>query len=298
MLLLRLFLAAVLLTPGIAPSQTFTTGILQVDHYNKSAGAPIVFIPALYCGAWQWNAQIKALAPYHELYVVTLPGFAGRPMAAGGDLMMRAVNSLHTIIAQHHLTGKAIVVGHSLGGTIAVMLAQTYPHDPRAVITVEGGYPVAPSATERAQRVAAATKPFIGLPQSQLGPVLRKTQLQFVITRPADVDAVEKLASQSYPQAIVDWLRAALLLDLRPGMSKITVPFTAIVPYDRSIDSFRGFGTETAKRAAYEAWVAPAHGGVRMIAPSRHFVMFDQPSEFQAALEQTLTRYLQGTKIM
>jgi pimeloyl-ACP methyl ester carboxylesterase len=298
MLLLRLLLATVLLTPGITPSQTFTTGILQVDHYNKGAGAPILFVPALYCGAWQWNAQIKALAPRYNLYVVTLPGFAGRPMAAGGDLMMRAVNSLHTIIGQHHLMGKVIVVGHSLGGTIAVMLAQTYPHDARGVISIEGGYPIAPTAAAREQAVARATRPFIDLPRSQLGAVLRKAQLQFVITRPTDIDAVEKLASQSYPQAIVDWLRAALLLDLRPGMSKIAVPFTAIVPYDQSIDSYRGFATAAAKRAAYEASAAPARGRVIMIAPSRHFVMFDQPSVFQATLQAVLTRYLQGPKIM
>jgi pimeloyl-ACP methyl ester carboxylesterase len=295
--LLRLILAAVLLTSGITPSQTFTTGILKVDHYGKSAGAPIIFVPALYCGAWQWNAEINALAPHHELYIVTLPGFAGRPMVSGGDLMMRAVNSLHTIIGQHRLTGKVIVVGHSLGGTIAVMLAQTYPRDARAVISIEGGYPVAPTAAGRGAAVARATKPFIGLPQNQLGPVLRKTQLQFVITRPADVDAVEKLAAQSDPQAIVAWMRAALLLDLRPGMSKIAAPFTAIVPYDQSIDAYRGFPTEASKRAAYQRWVAPVRDArVIMIAPSRHFVMFDQPSEFQSTLEAVLTRYLQGVE--
>ncbi|HEX8805382.1 MAG TPA: alpha/beta hydrolase [Candidatus Aquilonibacter sp.] len=296
-LFFRALLAAVLLTPGITPSQTFTTGILQVDHYGTNARPPIIFVPALYCGAWQWNAQIKALAPRYDLYVVTLPGFAGRPRAVGGDLMMRAVNSLHTIIAQHHLAGKVIVVGHSLGGTISVMLAQTYPHDPRAVISVEGGYPVAPTAEGRERAVARATKPFIDLGQSQLGPVLRKTQLQFVITRPADIDAVEKLASQSDPQAIVDWLRAALLLDLTPGMSKIVVPFTAIVPYDESIDAYRGFPTEASKRATYAAWVAHTRSGrVIVIAPSRHFVMFDQPAVFQETLEQVLARDLQGSK--
>ncbi len=295
--LFRVLIAAVLLAPGVTPSQTFTTGILQVDHYGTNARPPIVFVPALYCGAWEWNAQIKALAPRYDLYVVTLPGFAGRPMVAGGDLMMRAVNSLHTLLLQQHLRGKAVVIGHSLGGTIAVLFAQTFPRDPRAVISVEGGYPVAPTAQGRGQSVARATKPFVDLPQGQLGPVLRKTQLQFVITRPADVDAVEKLAAQSDPEAIVDWLRAALLLDLTPGMTAIAVPFTAIVPYDQAIDAYRGFATEASKRAAYQAWIARMRDArVIMIAPSRHFVMFDQPSVFEATLDQVLARDLQVPK--
>jgi pimeloyl-ACP methyl ester carboxylesterase len=293
----RALLAAVLLTPGVAPSESFTTGILQVDHYGTNAHPPIIFVPALYCGAWEWNAQIKALAPHYDLYVVTLPGFAGRPMVAGGDLMMRAVNSLHTIIAQRHLAGKVVVVGHSLGGTITVLLAQTYPHDPRAVISIEGGYPVAPTAQGREREVARATKPFAGLAQSQLGPVLRATQLRYVITRPADVDAVEKLASQSDPQALVAWLRAALLLDSTPGMSKITAPFTVVVPYDQSIDPYRGFATEASKRAAYQTWVVHARDArVIMIAPSKHFVMFDRPSTFQATLDLVLARDLQDSQ--
>ncbi|HTU68740.1 MAG TPA: alpha/beta hydrolase [Candidatus Baltobacteraceae bacterium] len=152
--------------------------------------------------ALQWNAQINALSSRYDLYVVTLPGFAGRVMVAGGDLDARAIRGLHLLIRERHLR-RAILVGHSLGGTLAVLYAETHPHDLGALISVEGGYPVAPTVALRAQRVAAATAPFEHVTRAALGTVMRERQLQYLITRPADVGAVERLAAQSDPRAIV-----------------------------------------------------------------------------------------------
>ncbi|HTU68739.1 MAG TPA: hypothetical protein VMF11_00335 [Candidatus Baltobacteraceae bacterium] len=86
-------------------------------------------------------------------------------------------------------------------------------------------------------------------------------------------------------------MRAALMLDLTPNLADIVVPFTVIVPYDPAIDSYRGYPNESAKRAVYQRWVAHTRfGRVVMIAPSRHFVMFDRPNAFEATLTAVLSR--------
>ena len=273
-----------------APHATFDAGFAKVERFGNPQGRPVIFIPGLACGPWVWGNQIAALAPRYDLYVLSLPGFDGQPMVTGDDLMKRAVDSVHDVIVSQHLR-RAIVVGHSLGGTISVMFAQTYPHDASLVVSVEGGYPEAPTQAERNAAVARETKPYEGIPAAQLGSALRTNMLQYTITSPADVDRATELAGRSDPAAIVAWMRAALLLDLTPGLTAIAAPFTEIIPYDAQIDPYRGFKTQDAKLQAYRQWVAHVpNGNVVLIPNARHFVMIDQPSAFEAALHDAFVR--------
>ena len=278
-------LAAVLGAP--APQATFEAGILQVEEFGKPNARSIIFIPGLASGPWVWDAQIAALTPGYDVLVVSLPGFDGRPMIDGDHLMRRTVDSLHVLITSRHL--HPIVVGHSLGGTIAVGFAETYPHDAAKIITVEGGYPIAPTQALRNARVARSIAPYEAVAQDRLGTALRTNMLQYTITRKADVDRVTRLAGRSDSRAIVAWMKAALSLDLTPNLSAMRVPLTAIVPYDTQIDPYQGFKTFASKLATYRAWVAHAENGrVVMIQGARHFVMIDRPRAFEAALESAI----------
>lgn len=285
--------AAALLFAGVAtppPRATLDAGIARVTEYGKPHARPLIFVPCLGCGPWVWDRQIASLAHKYDVYALTLPGFNGRPMIGGDDLMRRAVDSIHTLVTSRRLTAP-VVIGHSLGGTITVMFGETYPHDAADLITVEGGYPEAPTQQLRDAAVARAVTPYENVTQAQLGNALRNNMLQYTITRPSDVTAAAALAGTSQPKAIVDWMRAALSLDLTPELHTIQVPFTAIIPFDPTIDPYQGFKTAAAKLHAYQAWVAHAkQGKVIMIQPSRHFVMIDRPSEFEAALESAIAR--------
>jgi pimeloyl-ACP methyl ester carboxylesterase len=269
---------------SVAPIETFDEGMLRVERFGVPRGVPVIFIPALYCGSWQWNREIAALAPSHAVYAVTLPGFDGRPRDRGTDWMNRAAADLSALIRTRRLN-HPIVIGHSLGGTLAVLFAERYPRDPGAIVAVEGGYPVAATQAQRDRIAAAASKPYYGVDEATFSKALRTNQLQYVITSKGDVDTVSHYADRSDPTAVALWLRAALSLDLTPGLHDIRVPFTEIVPYSEAIDPYNGFATFRAKRSAYEAWLAhAANGRLIMIDDSRHFVMFDQPAVFDAAL--------------
>jgi pimeloyl-ACP methyl ester carboxylesterase len=278
--------ASVPRAPAIAArsSEAFSVGMLRVEHYGRSGRTPIIFIPALFCGASQWQREISALGDRYDIYALTLPGFDGRARDAGGDLMGRAIADISTLIRSRHLD-HPILVGHSLGGTLAILFAERRSTEVRGVIAVDGGYPLAPTARERDERVRQATAPYRGIDQRALGDSLREHMLQYVITRKSDVDSVEAVAARSVPAAVVDWMREALRLDLTPKLKQITVPLTEIVPFDKDIDPYQGFPSLDSKSAQYRAFVSHApRGTVVMIDHSRHFVMIDQPQAFDRAL--------------
>jgi pimeloyl-ACP methyl ester carboxylesterase len=72
-------------TPATAPSlptpaDSFDVGTLHVDKFGT--GPPsLILIPGLACGPWVWANTITQFAPHYTLYILTLPGFDGRPAA-------------------------------------------------------------------------------------------------------------------------------------------------------------------------------------------------------------------------
>ena len=275
---------------GRAPSlatrarETFTVGMLRVDHYGSPARTPVIFIPALFCGASQWQRQIQFLSDRYDIYALTLPGFDGRPRDTGGDLIGRATADISTLIRTKHLD-HPIIVGHSLGGTLAILFAVHRSPEVRGIIAVEGGYPAAPTPEQREQRVRESTAPYRGIDRRAFGDSLGERMLQYVITSKSDADSVQAEAARSDPEAVVDWLSEALRLDLTQQLEEITVPLREIVPFDEKIDPYQGFVSATAKADAYRAFLRHApHGSLTMIEHSRHFVMIDQPQAFDHAL--------------
>jgi pimeloyl-ACP methyl ester carboxylesterase len=198
--------------------------------------------------------------------------------------MERATHDLLTLITSQRLA-RPVLVGHSLGGTLAIYFAEHEPGVAGAVVAAEGGYPAARTQAARDASVANSVKPYVHVSQAEFGPTLRSAMLQYVITSKRDVDMVERLARRSDPKAVVAWMRAALTLDLTPGLKTISAPLVEIVPFDRVIDPYQGFPTFAAKRSAYTRWLANApYGRVVMIDRSRHFMLFDQPAAFDRAL--------------
>lgn len=275
---------AVVPARSVPPSGTFTAGMLKVERFGNPSGRPVIMIPGLFCGSWEFNGQIAALAPRNDLYVLTLPGMDGRPRDDGGHLMERAMANIDALIRERKMQ-KPIIVGHSLGGTIAVDFGETYPNDASQIISLEGGMPAAAtaaaskaSANSEAKQYQVDAKTFIKN--------VRTNTLQYTITDTHDVDAVTALAERTDPKAAADWVRAALGLYLTPGLTNMRARFTYIAPYDEHIDSYLGFKTLAAKREAAALFAKHApHGTVMMITPARHFMMLDQPSATNQALE-------------
>ncbi|HEY6236526.1 MAG TPA: alpha/beta hydrolase [Candidatus Elarobacter sp.] len=284
---------AATLAPDPPRAESFDVGMLHVDRYGS--GDPIVLVPGLASGAWTWNGVIPHLAAKHSVYAVTLAGFAGRP-AAGEPSFAAFEKDLTALFDQRHLV-KPVLVGHSLGGTLAIDYAETHPDRVRAVVAADG-LPVFPGMQQLTaqQREAAGAQMAAGV-KSQTPEQLLAFEKSYMATvgvsDPALADQIATLSSQSAPPAVAAWLQADLAADLRPNLAKITVPVLEIAPYSPSEGnpSAPMHYTEAEKGNYYRALLAGvAKLDVVTIAPSRHFVMLDQPERFNAALDGFLAR--------
>ena len=273
----------------IVPAERFETGVLLVERHGKGDRA-LVLIPGLASGAWAWQDMVREFSGQHAVYVVTLPGFDGRAPVADNPVEA-ARQSLRELIASRQLK-QPVLVGHSLGGTLALAVAQDAPALVGGVVAVDG-LPVFPGTEETpiGERPALAQR-MKAQAASVSGPAFAAYQQQYMRTigvlDMSKAEALAQLAAKSDPAAVAQSIADVLALDLRPGLSRITAPVLVVAPYFQP-DAMQHGQTQEAKVDYYKSLLTGTPQlEVVGIAPSRHFVMFDQPRQ----LADLVRRYL------
>jgi pimeloyl-ACP methyl ester carboxylesterase len=98
----------------------------RLRYYLGGDGAPLVLVHGLGGSATNWLALVPSLLPGRRLLVPELPGHGGsEPLPAAPSLSAYA-DRIGLLLEREGLT-RAAVVGHSLGGAIALRLAIRRP---------------------------------------------------------------------------------------------------------------------------------------------------------------------------
>jgi pimeloyl-ACP methyl ester carboxylesterase len=277
---------AATLAPAPVAAETFDVGMLHVERYGDR-GPAVVLIPGLASGAWTWYGVIPHLAASHSVYSVTLAGFAGRPAPAGDVSIARFDADLSTLLSTRAVV-RPVLVGHSLGGTLAIAYAEAHPDRIASVVAVDG-LPVFPTMAQMsgAARTAAAaqiTASVRNQTDEQFTAYERQYMASIGVTDAALATQVGTLSAQSDRAVVASWLQADLAADLRPQLAAITVPLTEITGWS-SGEPY----SEADKAAFYRMLLTGApKANVVTIAGAKHFLMLDQPEAFSAALDRAL----------
>ncbi len=283
--------------PLPTPTKSFEAGSIHVEVYGTPGRRALVFIPGLTCGPWEWSGEIAQLSPYYTIYALTLPGFDGHP--AIKTPLFQTVSADFWTLLQTESIVKPAVIGHSLGGTLAIMLAEQHSEKLGGVISVDG-LPTFPgmdrmTADQRAQAAAQMTTAMAqASTPTQFAAMEKMYVLPNLMTSPDDIAAVAPLAARSDIAATAAWTAEDIALDLRPQLTKVTTPLLVIAPYDAAFES-KVLPDAAAKRGYYESLLAnDPTANVQMIDPARHFVMYDQPQKLRDAIAAFLKHYPPG----
>jgi pimeloyl-ACP methyl ester carboxylesterase len=249
----------------------------------KGQGPDVILIPGLASSGHVWDPTVAHLAVTHRVHIVQVAGFAGTPAGsnASGPVLEPVVSAVHDYIAANHLEGAA-VIGHSLGGTIAMRLAISHPGDAGRVMVVDAlpyiGMMFGPQLTVamiqpqatmiRNQTVNGTQEAYTAGEPAQMAPLIK--------SKNAEAEAAVAAAVASDHRVVGQALYDDLLTDMRPDLAKITVPVSVLYPWDET-----GRAPQQVLDSLYTQAFAPLpHGKVERIDGSYHFIMIDQPSVF------------------
>ena len=264
-----------------APAEALPFGVRVTGH-----GPPMILIPGLASSADVWATTVAHEQARFTCHVLELPGFAGRPPIAAP--MLPAVrDALAGYIRAHHLD-HPVIVGHSLGGFVALDLARMYPDLAGRLIIVDMQpfMPAAtsPGATAESMRAAADTmRTYVMSLTDAAFEQLQRDRLPKMITDPAKQEVALGWAMRSDRAAFIEALIELMTTDLRPQLGTITAPTLVI-------GTWTGWGgsREDSERE-YAQQYAALHGAKLVVADTaKHFVMFDDPAFLFAQMDNFL----------
>lgn len=101
-------------------------GDLEVVEEGPRSGSPIVLIHCFTCAINYWSKMMPALARKHRVIAIDLLGHGGSEKPGSGYSVSNQADLIAQALAKLDVSD-AEVVGHSLGGAVAVALAQQSP---------------------------------------------------------------------------------------------------------------------------------------------------------------------------
>ena len=290
-------LAALLLLPllaacaaNIAPPHSVGAPAFQSDRITITAsgsGPDVILIPGLSSSAAVWDGTVAAL-PGYRYHLVQVNGFAGAPVQgnAEGPVVAPVAEEIARYIDAQGLDRPALV-GHSLGGTLAMMVAARNPDAASKVMVVDMvpflGALFLPGATpESVEPMAAQMRAGIADPDNppaQREATARQTIATMIRTQSLRAGPIEDTLA-SDPAVSGQAMYDLITTDLRPELAAIDIPVSVLW-----VNAPNSPISEEQMAQFFRSSFANAPQAVITHVPdSYHFIMFDAPERFRAEL--------------
>jgi pimeloyl-ACP methyl ester carboxylesterase len=263
---------------------------VRIDGPEHPVG-DVILVPGLTSSPDVWEGLTEALKDRYRIHRVHVQGFAGAPAEANaeGPVSAPVAEDLARYIAEQGLE-KPAVIGHSMGGTIAMMLAARHPDSVGKLMVVDmvpfmGAMFGAPGATPESV-APVADQIYAGIangPREAYNAQARASINGMINTENLRAGPIHDMET-SDQQVAASAFRELIVTDLRPELGRITAPTTVL--YVRFNDPRM---TPEITDGIYRASFANLPGAeLKRIDDSAHFIMLDQPALFAAEVNAFL----------
>jgi pimeloyl-ACP methyl ester carboxylesterase len=260
-------------------------------------GRPMILIPGLSSSGDTWKSTVERYRDRFSCHVLTLAGFAGvAPIAPPLLATVRA--ELVSYIRTQRLD-RPIVVGHSLGGTLALAVAADHPDLVGPLVIVDSlpflagaQFQVKTAADARANIAAMKAYMLNQTPQQYQEYVKSGAATSFMVTRPSDLETIKQWGLGSDQRTVAEAMADLMSLDLREDLARITSPALVLGTWAGLHEQLKKYNVEVSRADFLQTFdaqftrLSTLHFALAETA--RHFIMFDDPEWFFRELDAFL----------
>jgi pimeloyl-ACP methyl ester carboxylesterase len=261
-----------------------TTGLarqaFKVEVSGK--GQPVLLFPGFACTGDIWKETVQELARQYECHVFTFAGFGGVP-AIEKPWLPKIKEEVLAYVKQKQLK-QAVIIGHSLGGTLGLWLAADDTDLFKKVIAVDAlpcngavmvpGYKASDMVYDN---------PYSKQMLEMDSAAFRKSAVQqasFMMLNRAKQDMVVNWMMMADRQTYVYGYIDLLKLDLREDIARINIPVVVLAathPDKNMIE--KTYNAQYSKLSTTTFHYADK---------AAHFVMLDQPEWFMNKIKENI----------
>jgi N-formylmaleamate deformylase len=250
---------------------------------KTGSGRPMILIPGLFCSGKVWDETVDHFKDGYTCYEITLPGFAGQPAIQSDSLLKTIADQLADFIIQNKLKNP-IIVGHSLGGFIALQIGLTHSELVGDLVIVSSA-PFLPALSMSADITADSTRKIGLLIKNsmknmtgvQIGQY-QKFALASMIRDSSKISLVAEMAVKSDPATQGEAMYELFSTDLRPDMKYIHCPVLVLGDWV----SYKKYGAthESVYKNYADQFRLAKNLTIAINDSSNHFIMYDEPQWF------------------
>lgn len=258
----------------------------------SGTGKPVILIPGLGCSAEVWHETAAHLNKAgYQTHALTLAGFGGtKPLANNSQFLATVREDLAAYIRDKKLD-HPVVIGHSLGGFLALWLAETNPDLPSKVISVDG-LPfltalMNPAVTrEGAEHAADTARKRLNASSPEDFKKAQRDAVTSMVTSPENVEREMQVAVTADRTAFTEAMAQMTLIDLRPDLPKIKAPVLVL----GSWILYKDYGATHDSATQLYATQFVNFPAVKLVMndTARHFIQLDTPDWFYNQVDQFL----------
>ena len=257
-------------------------------------GRPIIFIPGYASSGDTWKTTVARYQETHSCHVITLAGFAG--VAPIAEPLLAAVRTELASYIRSQRLDRPVIVGHSLGGTLALALAVDHPDLVGPLVIVDSlpflaGAQMQAKTLEDAKPGIAAMKAYMAnQTRQQYDDYVRSgAATTFMVKNPADLETIKNWGLTSDPRSGADAMAELMSMDLREDIARVRVPTLVLGTWSGLHEQLKQYGM-TLTRADITTTFDTQFAKLpklhfAMAETARHFIMLDDPQWFFAELD-------------
>lgn len=279
--------------------------LTPLAHVEVMGSGPVsmVLIPGNNADWTVFRSFMERNAQRYTMYAVTLPGFGGStpppepqlPAYSLGEWLQNAEDAVATMIVERKLD-KPIVVGHGLGGHLALRLSIHRPGLVGKVVSMEGppAFPMTETEVpedERARRIDEEFGPRVAQMTSEMYEFAQRNGAEGMVKNASRARELGDMFIKTTPEAWRRYLMEVLAVDLREEMKDLSCPVLVIgaIP-----DAARQSMPPSRLREFWRDAVARTDKATLIFFEGqRHYVMDEAPAE----LDMTIAAFVEGEAV-